>query len=143
MDEDIEKIKELKRIFGVKTDEELAQKVGVGVFAVRSWKLRKSLPKKYELLLIQKRGDVNIHNSKFGDFINGDKYSYDSINKPNTALLSSLACNKEYTTTATQNPLLGEFCTLYEAYHTPQLEQELSRLVEILRKIKSVYESTL
>lgn len=56
MGNDIEKIYELKTFFGVKTDEELAQKLEVSVFAVRNWKQRNSLPKKYELKILKENG---------------------------------------------------------------------------------------
>ncbi|MFL1707048.1 S24 family peptidase [Campylobacter sp. MOP7] len=54
MTDDRQKIDRLKEIFGVKTDEALAEKLDVTLFAVRSWKQRNSLPKKYELILMQK-----------------------------------------------------------------------------------------
>ena len=54
MTEDRRKIDRLKEVFGVKTDEDLAGELGVTLFAVRSWKRRDSLPKKYELILMQK-----------------------------------------------------------------------------------------
>ncbi len=47
----IEKIKVLKRLYRATTDQELADKLGASVFAVRNWKQRNSLPKKYELII--------------------------------------------------------------------------------------------
>lgn len=60
MTEDRQKIDRLKEVFGVKTDEELAEKLDVTLFAVRSWKQRNSLPKKYELILLEKEASVFI-----------------------------------------------------------------------------------
>ena len=74
-----EKIRILKQIFEAKTDEELAEKLEVSVFAVRNWKQRDNLPKKYELLLVQKVGDsfsnnansVIVNGNNSGSIING------------------------------------------------------------------------
>ena len=33
-----EKVAQMKKIFNVKTDEELANKMGVSIFTVRNWK---------------------------------------------------------------------------------------------------------
>ena len=46
-----EKVMILKELYEVSTDEELANKLGISVFAVRNWKQRNSLPKKYELII--------------------------------------------------------------------------------------------
>lgn len=86
MADDREKIELLKSFFSAKTDEELADKLGVSVFAVRSWKQRGSLPKKYELLLLGSAsfGGSGIHNSFNSGGINGTQnYGNISINDLN------------------------------------------------------------
>lgn len=132
--DDLEKIAELKKLFKVKTDEQLAQKLGVGVFAVRNWKIRKSLPKKYELILLESEKrflnnstSVVIHGSNSGHFVN---------NSDNVNLNSAPSDNRD-------DVVLTEFCELYEAHRTPQIQKELAKLTEILRKIKSAYDSDL
>ncbi|RLA75846.1 MAG: hypothetical protein DRG78_20170 [Epsilonproteobacteria bacterium] len=47
------KIMELKRFYKVKTHRELADILGVSVHTINTWKQRKSLPKKIELILSQ------------------------------------------------------------------------------------------
>ncbi len=57
-----DKLRLLKKKFNVKTDQELADKLEITVFAVRSWKQRGVLPAEYELLIVEKNNKVDLDN---------------------------------------------------------------------------------
>lgn len=70
-----EKVAQMKKIFDVKTDEELANKMGVSIFTVRNWKQRGDVPKKYELKILEEHGvrlsDTKILNNTNSVIVNG------------------------------------------------------------------------
>ena len=79
-----EKVAQMKKIFNVKTDEELANKMGVSIFTVRNWKQRGDVPKKYELKILKEHGirlsDTQISNNTNPVIVNSDNVG-DIINR--------------------------------------------------------------
>lgn len=73
-----EKVAQMKRIFDVKTDEELANEMGVSIFTVRNWKQRGDVPKKYELKILKEQGirlsDTKISNNTNSIIVNGSNH---------------------------------------------------------------------
>ena len=94
-----EKVAQMKRIFDVKTDEELANEMGVSIFTVRNWKQRGDVPKKYELKILKEQGirlsDTKISNNTNSIIVNGSNHG-NIANGHQTEVMEHIELFKEY-----------------------------------------------
>lgn len=121
--------RDMKAFFKVNSLEEVAEKLGYSRATANNWRnsgITKPALTRFNLI----KGNSNsvvIHGSNSGHFVN---------NSDNVNINSAPSDNRD-------DVVLTEFCELYEAHRTPQIQKELAKLTEILRKIKSAYDSDL
>lgn len=107
-----EKIDEIKQLWGLKTDDELAKKLEISKETINSWLKRDKIPEKWELKIGQMNNNITGNHN-----------------------IVTSGANNVVSTHSGNNPQMTELCRLIEQYATPKLIDEFK---EKLLKIKEV-----